>query len=157
MNQDTHQRADDLLKQRRLQPLSREDEQWLAAHLAGCDVCAVADAQTEQALAALRALPIDVPPDLASRTQLRVRMRAEELREHGTANRLIWCVAVMSWIFGLASAPLVWRGFSWLGSELHLPKAVWIAGVALWWVIPALVATGVVLLVHRGQSGAADG
>jgi hypothetical protein len=157
MNQETHRRAEELLKRRRVEPLPSEDQQWLTAHLALCDSCARADAQIDQALAALRTLRIDVPSNLASRTQLRVRMRAEELREHGTANRLIWGVAVMSWIFGLASAPLVWRGFSWLGSELHLPKAVWIAGVALWWVIPALVATGVVLLAHRGQSGAANG
>jgi hypothetical protein len=156
MNQENHQRANDLLKRRRCEPLSQEDERWLAAHLALCHSCAAGDAQIDQALAALRTLPIEVPKNLASRTQLRVRMRAEELREHGTANRLIWAVALMSWIFGLASAPLVWRGFSWLGSELHLPKAVWVAGVALWWVIPALVATGVVLLAHKGQTGAAD-
>ena len=156
MTDKIHQRANELLTRKRVEPLSGEDELWLAAHLAECDSCAAADAQLDHALSALRTLHIDVPRNLASRTQMRVRMRAEELREHGAANRLVWAVAVMSWIFGLATAPLVWRGFSWLGNELHLPKPVWIAGVALWWVIPALVATGVVLLAQRGHAGAAE-
>ena len=80
-------------------------------------------------------------------------MRAEELREHGPASRLIWAVAVVSWIFGMATAPFVWRGFAWLGDELHLPKVVWAAGVVLWWVIPALVATGIILLDRKGRAG----
>ena len=156
MTETIHQRANDLLKRKRVEPLSREDELWLAEHLVQCDSCAAADAQMDQALSALRTLHIDMPSNLASRTQMRVRMRAEELREYGTAHRLVWAVAVVSWILGLATAPLVWRGFSWLGSELHLPKSLWIAGVALWWVLPALAAAGVVLLAQKGHSGAAE-
>jgi hypothetical protein len=156
MTETIHQRANDLLKRKRVEPLSREDELWLAEHLVQCDSCAAADAQMDHALSALRTLHIHVPSNLASRTQMRVRIRAEELREYGTAHRLVWAVAVVSWILGLATAPLVWRGFSWLGSELHLPKSLWIAGVALWWVLPALAAAGVVLLAQKGHSGAAE-
>lgn len=151
-----HIRANELLMRRRIGSLSREDEQWLSAHLAECDSCTVADARTGEALSALRATQINVPRNLANRTQLRVRLRAEELREHGPANRLIWAVAVMSWIFGLATAPLVWRGFAWLGGELHLPTVVWATGVVLWWAVPALVATGIVLFGHKGRTGAAE-
>ena len=156
MDQTTHQRANELLTRRRVEGIPRQDENWLAAHLAQCESCAAADAQVAEGLSALRAMPIEVPRNLASRTQLRVRMRAQELREHGPANRLIWAVAVMSWIFGLATAPFVWRGFAWVGGELHLPRLVWVAGVVLWWVVPALVATGVVLLSHKSQAGAAE-
>jgi hypothetical protein len=156
MTEKVHQRANDLLTCKRVEPLSREEELWLAEHLVQCDSCAAADAQIDHALSALRTLHIRVPGNLASRTQMRVHMRAEELREHGSAHRLVWAVAVMSWILGLATAPLVWRGFSWLGSQLHLPKPLWIAGIALWWVIPALAAAGVVLLAQKGHSGAAE-
>lgn len=153
MSADLHARANDLLTRRRIEPLSREQDQWLASHLASCRSCAAKDDQMAEALSALRSIHVELPRNLASRAQLRVRLRAEELREHGPANRLVWAVAVMSWIFGLATAPLVWRGFAWLGGELHLPKLVWIAGVALWWIVPALVATGVVLLEQRGRAG----
>ena len=156
MNHDLHQRANELLSRLRIEPLSREDHSWLSAHLAECESCAAADTQLADALAALRRMHINVPRNLAGRTQLRVRMRAAEMREHSPANRLIWAVAVMSWIFGLATAPFVWRGFAWVGGELHLPKLVWMAGVVLWWVVPALVATGIVLLGQKGHAGALD-
>ena len=145
MSESLHQRANQLLAWRRIEPLSRQDEQWLAAHLAGCESCAAADARTSEALSALRATQIYVPRNLASRTQLRVRLRAEELREHGPAGRLIWAVAAMSWILGLATAPLVWRGFAWLGSQTGAPKLVLQLGFVLWWGLPALLAAGIVL------------
>jgi hypothetical protein len=98
-----------------------------------------------EALSALRTIDITVPRNLAGRTQLRVRLRAEELREHGPASRLIWAVAAMSWILGLASAPLVWRGFEWIGAHTGAPKLVLQFGFVLWWGLPALLAAGIVL------------
>jgi hypothetical protein len=156
MSGGVHERAVRLMAERRVGALSREDEQWLAAHLAECANCSAEDARVGEALSALRAIQISVPRNLSARTQLRVRLRAEELREHGPASRLVWAVAVMSWVFGLATAPFVWRGFAWLGGELHLPKLVWATGVVLWWVVPALVATGIVLFGLKGRTGAAE-
>jgi hypothetical protein len=156
VNEKTHERAQRLIAQRHIEPVSSDDERWLNAHLAECQYCSSEARQLRESLSALRIMHLDLPRNLASRTQFRVRLRAEELREHSSANRLIWAVAAMSWIFGLATAPLVWRGFAWLGSELHLPKLVWIAGVALWWAVPALVATGIILFGHKGYSDAND-
>lgn len=156
MSNEVHLRANELLTRRRVEALSRQDQVWLGAHLAECESCAREDARMGDALSVLRGMPINMPGNLASRTQLRVRLRAEELREHGPANRLIWAVACMSWIFGLATAPLVWRSFAWLGAELHLPKLVWAIGVVLWWAVPAMVATGIVLFGHKGRAGAAE-
>lgn len=154
MSSDAHVRANELLGRRRVEALTKQDEQWVTAHLAECAACSAEDARMSEAIAALRGMPIAMPRNLASRTQLRVHLRAEELREHGPANRLVWAVAVVSWIFGLATAPFVWRGFEWLGGELHLPKLVWATGVVLWWAVPALVATGIVLFGHKGRTAA---
>jgi predicted anti-sigma-YlaC factor YlaD len=151
-----HARAKHLIAQQHIEPVSPDDAHWLNAHLTECESCAAQQLQLLESLSTLRTMHIDLPRNLASRTQLRVRMRAEELREHSPVNRLIWAVAAMSWIFGLATAPLVWRGFAWLGSELHLPKLVWVTGVALWWAVPALVATGIILFGHRGHAGASE-
>lgn len=156
MDANLHQRANELLARRRVEGISRSDETWLSAHLAECESCSASDAQMSEALSALRGMHISVPRNLASRTQLRVHLRAAELREHGPANRLIWAVAAMSWLFGLATAPFVWRGFAWVGGELHLPKLVWMTGVVLWWAVPALVATGIVLFGSKSQAGTAD-
>jgi hypothetical protein len=156
MKTDFHPQVKEFLSRQRVEGLSLEDQQWLSSHLAECESCAAEQRQLNESISAFRGMQIDLPANLASRAQLRVRLRAEEMREHGPANRLIWAVAVMSWMFGLATAPFVWRGFEWLGGELHLPKLVWMAGVALWWIVPAMVATGVVLLESRGRAGAAE-
>lgn len=145
MNHDVHERAFQLLAQRRIEPLPRDEEQWLSAHLIACESCAAADARTSEALSALRATQINLPRNLASRTQLRVRLRAEELREHGPASRLIWAVAAISWILGLATAPLVWNGFEWIGAHTGAPRLLLQFGFVLWWGLPALLAASIVL------------
>ena len=154
MSNDLHDRAKEFIARRHVEGLTPADQRWLNDHLADCESCAAAQHQLRESLSALRTMHIDLPRNLASRTQLRLRMRAEELREHSPVNRLIWAVAAMSWIFGLVTAPLVWRGFAWLGGELHLPKPVWISGVVLWWAVPAMVATGIILFGHKGHAGA---
>ena len=156
MTNDLHTRAQKLIAQQHIEPISPDDARWLNTHLAECESCAAEQLQLGESISTLRSMHIDLPRNLASRTQLRVRLRAEELREHSPVNRLIWAVAAMSWVFGLATAPFVWRGFAWLGSELHLPKLVWATGVVLWWAVPALVATGIVLFGHKAHSSAAE-
>ncbi len=146
MSDDLHVRAQQLMAKQRVEGASAEEQTWLAAHLAECEACFALQTQTTQALAALRSMSIELPKNLAARTQLRVRLRAEELPAHNPSRFLLWAIAGVSWLLGLASAPLVWRGFAWAGGELGLPKIVWQVGVALWWLVPGIVATGTILL-----------
>jgi predicted anti-sigma-YlaC factor YlaD len=145
MNNDLHIRAQQLIAKQRVEGVSAEEQTWLAAHLAECESCSALQAETAQAIASLRRINIDVPKNLVARTQLRVRLRAEELPKRTAGRLMLWSIAAVSWLLGVASAPFVWRGFEWAGTELHLPKLVWASGVVLWWLVPALVATGVVL------------
>ncbi|HJZ63323.1 MAG TPA: hypothetical protein VKD70_03325 [Candidatus Acidoferrum sp.] len=146
MNETLHSRAQQLIAKQRIEGISAEDQVWLSAHLAECEACSARQSQTAQALSAFRSMNIELPKNLAARTQLRVRMRAEELPAHNPGRFLLWAIAGVSWLLGLASAPFVWRGFEWLGGELGLPRIVWQIGVALWWLVPGIVATGAVLL-----------
>ncbi len=146
MNTDVHVRAQQLIAKQRVEGISPEEQVWLGAHAAECEACSALQTQTAQALAAFRSTNIELPKNLAARTQLRVRLRAEELPAHNPGRLLLWAIAGVSWLLGLASAPLVWRGFAWAGGELGLPKIVWQVGVALWWLVPGIVATGTILL-----------
>ena len=78
MNDSLHERAQRLLAESVVEGLRPADETWLREHLAGCPDCARAAAATQNVLHALRAVPINVPRDLAARTQLRVRLRAQQ-------------------------------------------------------------------------------
>lgn len=92
-----------------------------------------------------------VPRDLAARTQMRVRLRAQEAAQASTAGAWLWIITAASWVLGVVSAPLVWRLFAWAGGELDLPKLVLQLGFVLWWTVPGLSALAVVLH-QRGTS-----
>jgi len=149
MSSDIHVRAQQLIAKLHVEGASPEEQSRLAAHLSECEVCSSFEAQTAKALAAFRCMHVEVPQNLAARTQLRVRLRAEELPVRDGSSALLWSIAAVSWLLGLASAPLVWRGFAWLGGEFRLPDLVWQAGVILWWLVPGLVAVGAVVMQKR--------
>jgi anti-sigma factor RsiW len=152
MNEDLHARARRLIDEERVEDeLSNADHVWLANHLRDCDACNRAAERTDQALASLRSASIDLPRNLAGRTQLRVRLRADELQERNASHKLLWAVSGVSWALGVASAPWVWRGFAWIGEHSGLPKPVWEIGFVLWWAIPAVVATGAILAGRKGE------
>jgi anti-sigma factor RsiW len=146
MSESNHARAQQLIAQQRVEGISSDEQAWLSAHLQECEACAVLHQKTQAAISAFRSVNIDLPKNLAARTQLRVRLRAEELPMRDTSRLLLWAIAGVSWVLGLASAPLVWRGFEWAGGQLGLPKIIWQFGVAMWWLLPGIVATGAILL-----------
>lgn len=156
MSENAHDRALHLIAQAGVEGLSETDRAWLAAHLEECDFCAEHALQTDRALQLLRTAVIALPEGLASRTQFRVRLRAQELREQEPRRRALWMTCVMSWIFGVASAPYVWSLFQWLGQRTGAPKMVWEVGFGLWWTIPALFATAVLLMENSRKGEQAD-
>ena len=145
MTADLHLRAEQLIAQERIEGLSQNDREWLAAHLQDCADCAARVLQTDQALRAMRTAAIPLPDGLARRTQFRVRLRAQELREREPRRRALWLACAVSWAFGILSAPYVWRLFRWMGESTGAPKLVWELGFGLWWTIPAIFFVVVVL------------
>ncbi len=146
MNDNLHARAQKLIAQDRIEGISHAERDSLAAHLRECAACSQVAQQTNSAINALRGLPVPLPRGLAARTQFRVQLRAQELREREPKRRLLWIMCAMSWALGIATAPYVWRAFEWTGEHFGLPKLLWEMGFGLWWTIPALVAAAVVLL-----------
>jgi len=154
MNDNLHIRAQRLLAESVVEGLRPADETWLREHLAECPACAQEASATQNALRALRAVPVNVPRDLAARTQLRVRLRAQEASAASSGSFWLWAVTAASWLLGVFSAPLVWRGFAWLGTNFGLPKLAIEMGFVLWWAVPALVAVGAVLHQRALSTGA---
>jgi hypothetical protein len=151
-----HNRALQLIAQARVEGIAEADSTWLRAHLEECEFCAEHSRQTDHALRLMRTAAISLPDGLAGRTQFRVRLRAEELREREPRNRMLWFACAASWIFGVASAPYVWRLFAWLGEVTGMPKLVWEIGFGLWWTIPALFAAVVLFLENARQTEEPD-
>ena len=152
MNHARHARAEQLIAAERVEGISQAEREWLAAHLQECAPCTDLAGQTDQALRLMRAAAIPFPSGLASRTQFRVRLRAQELREREPKRRALWLTCAVSWIFGVASAPYVWSLFEWFGQHTGAPKLVWELAFGLWWTLPALFVVAV-LLMERVRQG----
>jgi hypothetical protein len=102
-------------------------------------------------------VPVAVPRDLVARTQMRVRLRAQEAGESSRSNLLLWIITAASWLLGVLSAPLVWRGFAWFGGQFGVPRLALEMGFVLWWTVPALVAVAVVLYHRAVAQGPVNG
>jgi len=150
MSENVHERALQLIAQARVEGIPEADSAWLRTHLETCDFCTEHARQTDRALRMLRTAAIPLPDGLASRTQFRVRLRAQELREREPHRRALWLACGISWVFGIVSAPYVWRLFAWFGERTGVPKIVWELGFGLWWTIPALF-VAVVLLMENAR------
>jgi len=155
MSREVHARAEQLIAQGRVEGISAADQQWLRQHLADCANCAARSGATEQAIRSLRGLSVALPPALASRTQFRVRMRAEQLRSEPRW-RMVWAACGISWAFGAATAPYVWRALEWVGHRLGVPNIIWELGFGLWWALPAAVVAVILLMENAGRSTEAD-
>ena len=153
MSEKPHERALLLVAKARVEGLAPGESDWLTAHLEDCEFCREHARQTDRALRSLRTAAVSLPADLASRTQFRVRLRAMELREREPKRRMLWLACAASWIFGIASAPFVWRVFTWFGQLTGAPKVVLEIGFGLWWTIPALFAVIVLLLESARHPG----
>jgi len=152
MNDDRHATAERLILQEQVEGISAEERQWLSRHLEQCADCALPARRTAEALRSLRAVSIPLPAGLADRAQLRVYWRAEELEERTREAWTMWIACGIAWILGLLTAPLVWRGFEWVGGLAGLPSLVWQTGFVVWWTAPALVAA-IVLIARFGAGG----
>jgi len=143
---DVHARAKQLIDQHHVEGLAAQDREWLDAHLQDCAECAAVAQSTESALRALRTKAIPFPAGLASRTQFRVHLRAQQLEERAPRSLAVWAIAGVSWALGIATAPYVWQLFAFMGERLHVPKLAWELGFGLWWLIPALIAGAILLM-----------
>jgi hypothetical protein len=146
MSDDAHERAERLMIQARVEAISPEERDWLDQHIEECARCASLSGATERALRSLRSVAVRVDPELVRRTQLIVRFRADQLERDRAGMLPVWVCCAFSWILGVVTAPLLWRGFEWLGRHAGVPNIVWQAGFVAWWLLPALVAVAVLAL-----------
>jgi anti-sigma factor RsiW len=151
MSKELHARAEKLIAQERIEGIATADQRWLRQHLSECADCAARAGATEQAIRTLRGLSVPLPSGLASRTQFRVRLRAQQMRSEPRW-RMVYAACGISWAFGAASAPYVWRGLEWMGHRLGVPNVIWELGFGLWWALPAAVVGVILLMENAGRN-----
>lgn len=148
MINDTHGRAQQLIRKTWLEELTPAEETWLQEHLRVCPHCADSAEATRNVISALRSVPATADAVLVERTRTRVQRRAQELREAQERSRMLVVACVASFISGGITLPLLWQLFAWLGGEISLAQSVWQAGFVLFVLLPGLLG-GAVLLTRR--------
>jgi anti-sigma factor RsiW len=156
MSEEIHARAARLMDAEVVEGIPATERAWLDEHLEGCAACRAHAERTTRALQSLRSLALQVNPALVSATQVRLRLRARELREHQARMRALWISCALSWVLGAVSAPLLWRGLAWLGPRLALPQPAWVAVFLLAWTMPGVV-VGAVLAWQRWRAASENG
>jgi hypothetical protein len=96
----------------------------------------------------LRSIPFAADTRLVQSTQLKVRVRAEQLRQQKERMRLVWLSCCLLALSGAVTTPLLWRGFHWIGEMAQLPGPVWAIGFGLFWIAPAIAIS--IVLIARG-------
>jgi hypothetical protein len=148
MRNDEHERAHQLIDRATIEGIEGAEREWLDHHLETCATCAALAGRTDTAIRGLRREPVELPVDLAARTQYRLSLRVRETpaRRHAWA---LWLSFALSWILGIACAPLVWRGFTWAGQFAGI-SPLWLKlSFGLWWGLPAALAAGIWAIENR--------
>jgi hypothetical protein len=148
---ESHARAEALIAKERVEGISPEEQEWLAAHLRGCEQCSASVEATQRTLRSLVSLQFTAPRGLAARAQFRVRLRAQEMRSTRQPRwRLVYLMCGASWVAGAATAPYVWRALEWLGHRAGVPDIVWKMGFGVWWAVPAIIAAAILFAESAG-------
>ena len=139
---DACERARRLIERDGVEGIAADEREWRDGHIAACASCAAYEALQAEAIRTVRFEKVEVPPDLALRTRFRVSLRGQELRRRQSAWAL-WVSLVLSWVVGVASAPLVWRAADWVARSAGAPQVMTWVAVGMWWAAPAAIAAGV--------------
>jgi hypothetical protein len=117
-------RARDLLIARGME-ISDRDSDFLQCHLASCSSCSEQSLVINDAVHDMRNDVVYAQPAMVRATQLRVRMRAAELRAQQETMRPLWIASSLALVWAFVSMPLMWQGFAWMGHMLHTPDYMW--------------------------------
>jgi hypothetical protein len=139
MNGHECEHALDLLLRCEVEGIAAADVGPLESHLETCEACRNFQEQIRGAAGALRSLSVVASPVLIDCTRMRVRARAQQLRERHTRMVLMavsFCLGVLS---STLTAWLWWKSGAWVAQRLGLPSGIVEPGVLLFWLLPAVV------------------
>ncbi len=149
MRGDVHERARQLMA-------GGSTDNWLESHVRECAECGRYREQIESVVRALRSVSAMPSPGLVSATQLRVRLRARELRDREARLRPLWIACTVAILLSFVTTPYLWMGFSWAAHSLGLPDLLWQTGFVMAWAMPAILVASLAI-AWRTQLDRPDG
>jgi anti-sigma factor RsiW len=151
MTGDAHKRAKHLIDATLLEDISEPESLWLEAHLTTCDACGKHALATRKSIQAFRRVAIPVDPELARRTQRKVRARAQEIEQAREDVVAVWVAGGLAAGLTAITTPLAWSALGWLGQRMEIPGSLLQLAYVWFWLVPSLSAA--LLLVYGHEIG----
>jgi predicted anti-sigma-YlaC factor YlaD len=148
MKRDIHEQARELIACSGAADANDESTAWLRRHLQECVECRDYADSAAQLASALHSIAFAADATLVRSTQIKVRARAEQLRQQNERMRLVWLSCCLLSLSGAATTPLLWRSFHWIGEMAQVPGPVWKIAFGLFWIAPAIAIS--IVLIARG-------
>jgi hypothetical protein len=150
-----HERAQELLLERKTASLAGHDDVWLQAHLAGCDDCSCRAGSISTAVQDIRTVSgqITCSRMLVRSAQMRVRERAQEIQQHRERMSPLVIACTLACVWAIGAIPLTWQGFSSLAQTWHVPATLWQATAVLFALAPAALITAIGVAMQRERVG----
>jgi hypothetical protein len=129
--------------------------EWTAvdAHVSGCKACGeFAQEMIRAGIVKDVMRRVTAPRGLVRDTQMRVRLRAQEIRQYRERMWPVWLSCALACIWALASMPVVWQGAEWIARNAQLPSYVWQPMAVLLWLMPAGLLTSFALYMKGEQT-----
>ena len=140
-----HERAFELTCMAFAETISKNDRQWLEAHLASCTDCRARNQHTDGMVAALKTVSISADVDLVQSTRRRVRALCLQRETRNRRMRPIWISSAFASAWMACTAPYLWQSFDLTGHWLQIPDLLWQMGFLVAWFTPALTGAAVAL------------
>ncbi|HWC98567.1 MAG TPA: hypothetical protein VG456_17525 [Candidatus Sulfopaludibacter sp.] len=134
-----HEKARLLLHRSLVEGISREDQQWLDAHVGECAECAGYADLAARAVGALDWFAIDLDPAAALRVENVVRSRAEEMKSAESQVKSVWIGTGVAIFLTFTGSAVAWHVLAGLASQWNLPSRAWQIGFAAFWLLPSLL------------------
>ena len=128
--------------------ISDKDSDFLQCHLANCSSCSERSQTINNTVHKMRSDVMYADPAMVRATQMRVRARAEAIRQQQETMRPLWISSALALAWAVVSMPLLWQGFAWFGRIDHLPDMIWQTGFGVMALAP-LAGVGTVGLASR--------
>jgi predicted anti-sigma-YlaC factor YlaD len=136
---ENHEKARFLLHRSLVEVISREDRQWLDAHVGQCAECGRYADLSARAVRALDWFALELDPAAAVRVENIVRSRAEEMRSAEAHAKSLWIGTAVAIFLTFTGSAVTWRPLAWLASQWDIPSRVWQIGFAAFWFLPSLL------------------
>ena len=136
---ENHEKARFLLHRSLVEGISREDRDWLDAHVAQCAECSRHADLSARAVRALDWFALELDPAAALRVENIVRSRAEQMRSAEAHAKTLWIGTAVAIFLTFTGSAVTWRSLTWLAGQWNFPSPVWQILFAAFWLLPSLL------------------